>query len=138
MAVRPPTPIAGIQASVTAVVATPIPTPTPAPTITPTKKAPTSSLAQPASYSASQWDTLLQQYFGDNWQYAHKIMMCESGGNPNAIGPTDTQGYNPIGLFQIKNMPGRPTTQQLKEPVTNISYAASMVASQGWKPWECR
>ncbi len=98
-----------------------------------------SKSSYPEKRGSSNWDALLQQYFGDNWIRARKIMMCESGGNQAAIGPIDSKGYNPIGLFQIKDFAGRPSRVALMDGPTNIAYAASM--SRGgsvWTAWQCQ
>jgi soluble lytic murein transglycosylase-like protein len=127
----------------------PSPTPTAAPVAPPAvasapqertlQPAPTQAVTLPAKAIATPngYDALLQAHFGGSWQYAKKVMMCESSGRADAVGPTDSNGYNPIGLMQIKNFPGRPTTAQLMDPATNIAYAAQMIRSQGWSPWEC-
>lgn len=122
------------------VVATPTPTPIP-PTIAATRP-PAAVQAPPAAHQpsgADAWDGLLQQHFGANWQHAKRIMKCESGGNPGARGPVDSQGFQPIGLFQIKNFAGRPSTSALLNGATNISYAARMSGGgNNWKAWECK
>jgi hypothetical protein len=102
------------------------------PTPTPTDKAGTGRA------SVDQWIPLLKEYFGSEWHNALLVLACESGGRANAVGPTDRNGYNPIGLLQIKDMPGRPSTEALKDAETNIRWAAGMQKAQGWsKPWEC-
>jgi hypothetical protein len=87
----------------------------------------------------SNWDGLLQQYFGANWIRAHKIMMCESGGRPGAIGPMDSHGFQPIGLFQIKDFADRPSRAALMVGASNIAYAAGMsLGGTVWTAWECK
>jgi soluble lytic murein transglycosylase-like protein len=87
--------------------------------------------------TVDQWIPLLKKHFGSQWSNALRVMACESGGRPGAIGPTDSKGYNPIGLMQIKNFAGRPSTEALKDGETNIQWAAGMQRAQGWGPWEC-
>ena len=139
------------EATIAAVVAVvePDPTPTPEPTIEPTP-APTASPAG-TDYATvtlprrdENWDALLQAHFGTSWQTAKAVMTCESGGNANAIGDRSLVywvagklfGYS-IGLFQIRQLPGRPSTEQLLNPEFNIQHAAGMWRAQGWKPWTC-
>jgi len=68
-----------------------------------------------------RYEEIIQQY---DWDYnsAITIMNCESGGNPNAVGDTDTRYYS-YGLFQIRALPGRPSAEWLKVPENNIEYA---------------
>jgi hypothetical protein len=123
---------AAVEAQVTAVKVEP--TPTPVATVA-------AARVNRASYAplVSNWDTLLQQYFGSAWLQAKRVMLCESGGNARAVGPRDSQGYNPIGLFQIKNFPGRPSTSALMDAATNIAYAAKMSgAGSSWRAWQCK
>lgn len=124
---------AAVEAQVVAVKAEPTPTPTVAVAAARTTRV---SSTVPL---VGNWDALLQQYFGAAWQQAKRVMMCESGGNASAIGPTDSQGYNPIGLFQIKNFPGRPSTAALMDAATNIAHAAQMSGKgTNWRAWQCK
>lgn len=117
------------------VVASEVVTPTPVPSV---KSVVVSGVGHQEPLRGN-WDSLLQQYFGANWQYARKIMICESGGNARAVGPRDSQGYNPIGLFQIKNFAGRPSTEQLYIPEVNIAWAAKMTGGGvNWSAWQCK
>jgi hypothetical protein len=121
-----------VEASVVAEKAEPTPTPT---------KAVAGVSASRTSYAplVGNWDALLQQYFGAAWQSAKRVMLCESGGNTRAVGPMDSQGFQPIGLFQIKNFAGRPSTAALMDAATNIAYAAKMSgAGSSWRAWACK
>jgi hypothetical protein len=98
-------------------------------------------LAAQKAPSQSNYDTLLQKYFGSQWQTAHKVMMCESRGNPTAHNNNWLTGDDSWGLMQI-NLFGplkysRPDATLLVNPEFNIRYAAGMYHSQGWKPWGC-
>lgn len=84
-----------------------------------------------------RWDNVLQKYFHSHWTEAKRVLMCESGGQEDNIGPRDSQGFHPIGLMQIKNFAGRPSTVALMDGETNIRYASQMYQAQGWTPWEC-
>lgn len=67
-------------------------------------------------------------------------MLCESGGNPNAVSPT-----NDHGLFQInatynradfERVTGQPWSM-VYDPGTNVRYAAWLFGQRGWQPWYC-
>ena len=68
-------------------------------------------------------------------------MKWESGGNPDAKGDWDpARGIHAaFGLYQVQsdvNFPGRPTGQQLLDPLFNIRYAVGMVhQAGGWRDW---
>lgn len=74
------------------------------------------------------------QKYDWNWQTAYAIMMCESSGNPNAVGDKRTK-YWSYGLMQIRALPGRPNPSWLLVPENNISYAYSLWSTSGWSPW---
>lgn len=42
------------------------------------------------------------------------------------------------GPFQIRYLPGRPSPEQLLDPVFNTNYAHGMFVTQGWQPWTCK
>lgn len=108
------------------------------PTPTPTKAVAAASINRQTPL-VGNWDALLQQHFGAAWLQAKKVMLCESGGNARAMGPIDSKGFRPIGLFQIKNFAGRPSTEALMDAATNIAYAAKMSgAGTSWKAWSCK
>lgn len=79
------------------------------------------------------WDYLLLKYTWPIFE-ARKIMACESGGNPDAIGDRST-AYKSYGLFQIRALPGRPSPEWLLNPENNVSYAYSLYKKSGWLPW---
>jgi len=64
---------------------------------------------------------LIRKYNWD-WESAYKVMFCESSGNSNAVGDSNTK-YFSYGLFQIRALPGRPSTEWLKVPENNVEYA---------------
>jgi LysM repeat protein len=104
----------------------------------PGTEAPVTVASAPAS-GPNAWDALLQQHFGSEWQYAKKIMMCESSGNPHALNASG-RDYS-VGLFQI-NLYGplaasRPSEAWLRNGANNIAYAAQMWRTSGWTPWTC-
>lgn len=91
----------------------------------------------PAPSGPNAWDGLLQQHFGAEWQFAKRVMLCESGGNPAARNTTPPD-YS-IGLFQINlygaNAQYRPSEAYLLDGANNIAYAAQLRRASGWGPW---
>lgn len=76
------------------------------------------------------WDGLLAQYSW-NQATAFRIMMCESGGNPRAIGPQTRYG-RAQGLMQI--LPNGSL-----DPATNMAQAwGKYQRAGGWGPWSCK
>jgi len=70
-----------------------------------------------------------------DWDIAYKIMSCESGGNPEAIGDTNTK-YHSYGLFQIRNLPSRNyNIEELFNPERNIEIAYEIYKQDGWLAW---
>lgn len=108
------------------------PTATTTPTTTPT---PTPRAFNPNAPHAD----LIQKYFPqDQWANAQAVMYGESGGRADAVGddyPIKGQTIPSVGLFQIRTLPGRPSSKQLKDAEFNVKYAAQMQAKQGWQPW---
>ena len=89
--------------------------------------------SQPASYYLSE--EFLRPYFGDNWQDASAVMLCESSGNLNAV-YSDANGQPLyVGLFQIYvgNWQGQYSDVDLKNPNLNAQLAAEL--SGGGESW---
>ncbi len=86
---------------------------------------------------STSYHDLITQYFPSYAvSAAERIVACESGGNPNAVGGAWT-GIPSYGLFQIRALPGRPAPASLVEPQFNVAYAANLYKSSGWGPWTC-
>ena len=71
-------------------------------------------------------EMLLNKYDWPVWK-ARKVMMCESGGDPENINDTPATYDYSVGLFQI-NLFGslqdhRPSEEWLKVPENNLDYA---------------
>lgn len=86
----------------------------------------------------SYWDHLLSQY---DWSVleARNIMICESGGNSQAIGDKNTS-YQSYGLFQIRALPGRPPPDWLLNPDNNVKFAYELYKRSGYSfspHWTC-
>jgi hypothetical protein len=81
------------------------------------------------TYDPDDYIRLLYKYDW-NVEHAKKIMMCESGGNPNAVGDKDTE-YFSYGLMQIRALPDRPEPEWLLVPENNIKYAYQIWLQEG-------
>lgn len=80
---------------------------------------------------------LVERY---NWNVSTMMyaMSKESGCNPNAVGDQYVIGgiYAPsCGLTQVRALPGRPSCEALKDPVTNIATAYQIWQGQGYCAW---
>jgi uncharacterized protein YabE (DUF348 family) len=84
----------------------------------------TAPAAVPAA-GTGDWQDLVCSYDWD-CQWAMAVIMCESGGNPNAY---NAHGY--VGLFQIWEGYGA----NLRDPATNIAAAYSLYRSGGPGNW---
>lgn len=88
---------------------------------------------------------LIRDNFGEQTANADKVMKCESGGRPDAVGDKGLQYWQDgilygasYGLFQIRYLPDRPTPDKLLDPEFNVKYAADMQREHGWQPWSCK
>ncbi len=127
-------------APTTTTTAKPKPKPKPTTTVTTAKPKPKPAPAKPkveqaastkksATKAASgNYSALINQYDWDTAK-AHRIMMCESGGNPNAV----NKSSGATGLFQI-----HPGGAKYKDPATNVAAAYAKYQARGWKPWVCK
>lgn len=108
----------------------PTPAPTPEPTPVPTPKpAPQPTRSYNATGQCTAYASLFAQYAWDS-QTAMAICQAESGGNPNAVSPTDDYG-----LMQI-NHGLEIYGDKIYDPAFNISIAYSAkFANSGWRPW---
>lgn len=76
-----------------------------------------------------------------NWDYqtAYAVCMAESGGNTNAVGDDFVIAglHAPsCGLMQIRTLAGRPSCEELKDPITNMDWAYRVSNSgTNFKPW---
>lgn len=101
------------------------PKPKPTTTTAPKPKPPVTAAS---SGDSRRWMPLIQQYSWDS-EKAYRIMMCESGGNPNAI----NKSSGATGLFQI-----HPGGSQYLNPEKNVATAYAKYQARGWAPWVCR
>ena len=122
------TPVA--QASVTPQIAQPV-------------EEPIAVQPEPVSYpiGCEQYVAEVSKY---NWNVGVmvNIMKAESGCSTYAVG--DNYQINGLhapscGLLQIRSLAGRPSCEELKNPITNISWAWRIYQSQGYPAWSvCR
>lgn len=80
--------------------------------------------------NVARWTHLVEKYFPNEIYKTCRVMACESGGNPGAVGPRQPNGTYPHGLMQILSGPF--------DPEENVALAASMRARRGWQPWACK
>jgi len=85
------------------------------------------------------WEGTIAAHFpAEQVAKACRVMMCESGGNPNAANPRSTAS----GLFQFLNSTwesttGTPAPASAYGGSTQIAAAAKLWRSSGWSPWVC-
>ncbi len=91
------------------------------------------------------WRPLVQKHFGKETDNALRIMECESHGDENAIGDGHLTFWrngkeygSSYGLFQIRNLPGRPAPEWLLVPENNVQYAYKLYQASKWNPWTCK
>ena len=63
------------------------------------------------------------------------IASAESGLNPNATNKNNRNGTWDYGLFQINGPPGKPPSDKLYDPDTNIANALGKYSRYGWCQW---
>jgi hypothetical protein len=80
-----------------------------------------------------RYRALFEQY---DWPVDVALFICknESRGRINAIGDGDT-AYVSCGLMQIRELSGRPSCEEMKDPAKNIAYAYYLWKNEGWGPW---
>jgi hypothetical protein len=112
-------------------------TTTPAP---PPAKVPPPTTAPIARTGSCQgWGDLLAAYFPANQvDKACSVMLCESGGNPNA----ENASSSASGLFQFldstwTSTTGQPPPASAYIPEAQIAAAGQLWQSSGWSPWVC-
>ena len=110
---------------------------------TTTTVAPPAASPGPASPgTCGGWGSSIKAAFpADQVATACRIMLCESGGNPSAVSPT-----NDHGLFQINapswrgtfaDVTGQPFDPGVYDPAANIRFARWLWGQSGWGPWSC-
>ncbi len=90
----------------------------------------TEAKSEKVAPNVARWVDLVVKYFPGEVYKTCRVMACESGGNPGAIGPRQPNGSYPQGLMQILGGPF--------DSEANMALAASMRASRGWQPWSCK
>jgi len=82
--------------------------------------------------SVEVWRSLVEVYFGAEANHALAIVVCESGGNSNALNPSGAAG-----LFQIMPFWWDHYGGDRFDPETNVRVAKAIRDSQGWGAWSC-
>jgi len=75
-----------------------------------------------------RWREIVSKYDWDV-NIALAVMSAESGGNPDAISPTDDHGLMQIHKGLLSYGP------KIYDPEFNIATAYRMYNARGWKPW---
>lgn len=104
--------------------------------------APNPSFAAPAQLDGVPYGHLIAAYFPPaDWAWAAAVLVCESGGNPNAY--NSSSGAS--GLFQHleRFWPGRAAAAgwagaDVFDPTANTAVAAWLLAQGGRSHWVCR
>lgn len=91
--------------------------------------------------SCGEWRDLLAHYFGDQVEQACAVMLCESGGDPSAVGPTDDHGLmqlnRPTWEDTFEQVIGHPWFDGVYNAELNVIFADWLYRSSGWAPWTC-
>jgi len=67
---------------------------------------------------------------------AAAIAEAESGGNPQAVNPTDNNGTQTSwGLWQISNGTHAQPVPNILDPTVNAAQAVAKYQASGWEPW---
>lgn len=132
----------------TAIPAELVPAPTTSSTTTTEPPPPTSRPAETMRATSappvpsSSAEEALAAWFGDIYDQAYGVAMCESTMNPNAVSP---DGAN-LGLLQINRVhaddfeavTGVPFAEGWWNPWLNAQYARKLYDGHGgWGPWSC-
>ena len=91
----------------------------------------------PQPQSPPDLSEIVESYFPyPHTTAAMKVMMCESSGNPDAVG----DGGDSLGLFQIqpKWWSDRKPAGSPFDPAVNIECAYNIWQEYGWKYWSCK
>jgi soluble lytic murein transglycosylase-like protein len=91
------------------------------------------------STGVEQWRPLVQEYFGNETNYALAIIRCESGGNTYATG-YNSDGSVDRGVFQVNSVHSAAVGGNLSalyDPATNVRVAKQIRDNSGWGAWTC-
>ena len=85
--------------------------------------------------NTEQWRTLVQQYWpSDKVDRVLCLMGHESGGNKNAVSPTNDHGLMQINHYYWGDVFGV-TKNDLYDPDLNVRLAYQIYLRQGWTAW---
>lgn len=83
---------------------------------------------------------LIHATFPDDPHTAVAIARCESGLNPKAYNPKNTNGTTDGGLFQINSTHYKRMEKLGLDPYDvrdNAAFARMLYEESGWRPWVC-
>lgn len=135
LAILDPTTTATTEAPTTTTTDAPTTTTTAAPTTTTTAPPP------PPPPPSSSAEAAIRHWFGDVYDKAYDVAMCESGMDPGAV----SAGGGNHGLFQINNVhresfadvTGVAFEDGVYDADLNSQFARWLYDQQGWSPWAC-
>ena len=109
--------------------------------VTPTLAPPPTPVTQavaytPVSVGVEQWRSLVASIFpADTVDAVLRVMRCESGGNPNAVSPTNDHGLMQINAVNFGRFGGRSPY----DPQANLEVAYAMSGGgYSWGAWSCK
>lgn len=80
-------------------------------------------------YQDDLWGAVMAAFPPSEQATAYRVAMCESSGDPGAVGRVGEQG-----AFQVRPEFHGPVPDDL---YGQAEQAAAIVAEQGWQPWSC-
>ena len=101
---------------------------------------PTATLVSASHYyvggGVEQWRGLVEAIFpAENVESVLRVMQCESGGNPNAVSPTNDHGLMQINAVNFARFGGRSPYDP--EANLEVAYAMSAGGTSFWA-WSCK
>jgi len=83
---------------------------------------------------------LIRKYFPDDLHNALAVAKCESGLNPYAYNPSNTNGTQDKGLYQINTVHNATLARHGLDPWKpehNVKFARMLYDKNGWQDWSC-
>jgi hypothetical protein len=91
--------------------------------------------------TVEQWRPLVEEYFpAADVEWALAIIRCESGGNPNAVGPTNDHGlFQHLGQYWAdRSSRAGWAGASIYDPEASVAVAAWLLATGGKSHWVCK